>query len=107
MPNVDLHNIPQGVKQKSGSKPTSTVTASEAERQAAQSENKETTEPDVDTKASSCSLENDDVKNEVSLEDLNNMDNNINSGGILPLNVDNKVINSGNSSDYTDMDAVD
>ena len=109
MPNVDLIATSQGMKQKSGNKPTSTVTASEAKREAlkqSKSEN-DSTYKTMGTKDGLCASGtlSKDVKNEASLEDLD-MDSNINSG-ILPLNVDNKVINSENSSDYTDMDAVD
>ena len=109
LPNVGLLTAAQGIKQKTGNKPTSTVTASEAKRQAlkqSKSEN-DSTYRGIGAKDDLCTptSRNKDIKSEASLEDLD-MDSNINSG-ILPLNVDNKVINSENSSDYTDMDAVD
>ena len=109
VPNVELLTTSQGIKQKSGNKPTSTVTASEAKRQAlkqSKAENDSTYRNMDDAKnvCASTSLGN-DIKSDAGLEDIN-MDGDINSG-ILPLNVDNKVMNSENSSDYTDMDAVD
>ena len=108
MPNVELLSVSQGMKHKSGNKPTSTVTASEAKRQALKqkSENDSTCSGAMDAKnvCASTSLDN-DMKNDTGLDDVN-MENDITSG-ILPLNVDNKLMNSENSSDYTDMDAVD
>ncbi len=93
--------LPQGPKQKTA--PTSTVTASEAEAQeAAAAASQDTVAPTSDTCL--CSQSHDTT--ETHLSDLN-IDNNIETGGILPLLIDNKALSSENSSDYTDMDTVD
>ena len=91
--------LPQGPKQKTA--PTSTVTAREAEAQEAVPSQQDAQPLTTDTCL--CSQSHDAT--ETHLSDLS-IDN-IETGGILPLLIDNKALNSENSSDYTDMDTVD
>lgn len=114
VPNVDLLATPsQGsLKQRSSSssKPSSTVTASEAQQQQAWRQSHEALE-EGNAIGGGCASALSSILGHIAADQVNldeglDMDSNIDNG-ILPLNVDTKVTNSDASSEVTDMDTVD